>query len=295
MRARDRDPPARYPERLCRPGCGGIKGRARNPRGPVPTNRMSTPPSPGALVGRGYTADVYAWGAGRVLKLFHAGGDPTRAEREYRATRAVHAAGLPAPAAYELVEIDGRRGIVLERIDGPSLVEYAQRRPWALFWGARRLAELHAEIHRCQAPAELPSQRDWLAGGIDTAPDVSEADRDAARRQLAELPDGTAVCHGDFHPGNVLLTPRGPVVIDWGAATRGYPLGDVACTLRLMQTARLPSWMPRPMHWLLACTRPLLHRTYLGRYLRLGGGTRRQIEAWRVPVATARSGRAGFD
>jgi aminoglycoside phosphotransferase (APT) family kinase protein len=230
-----------------------------------------------------------------VLKLFHAGGDPTRAEREYRATRAVQAAGLPAPAAYELVEIDGRCGIVLERIDGPSLVEYVQRRPWALFWGARRLAELHAEMHGRPAPAELPSQRDWLAGNLDTAPGLSAVDREAARRRLAELPDGAAVCHGDFHPGNVLLTAGGLIVIDWGAATRGHPLGDVACTLRLMRTARLPSWMPRPMHLLLACSRPLLHRMYLRRYLRLCGWTRGEIEAWRLPVAAARAGRAAFD
>jgi uncharacterized protein (TIGR02172 family) len=258
---------------------------------------MSTPPpaaEPGlpgaAIIGRGFTADVYAWGDGRVLKLFHPGA-PDRPEREYRVTRAVHAAGLPAPAVYELVEVDGRAGIVFERVDGPSLFEYVQARPWKLWWAIRRLAELHAQIHRCVCPAELPTQRDWLAGGIDASPDLSKVDRDAARRQLAALPDGTAVCHGDFHPANILLTARGPVVIDWGAATRGHPLGDVACTLRLIRTASLPPWSPRPVHLLLACTRPLLHRGYLTHYLRRHAGTRREVEAWRVPVA---AGRAAF-
>ncbi|HKB05488.1 MAG TPA: phosphotransferase [Gemmataceae bacterium] len=251
---------------------------------------MSTPTLLQAPLGKGYTADVYPWGDGQVLKLFHSGRDRERAEREYRVSRTVHAAGLPVPATYERIEIDGRCGIVFERIDGPSLYEYVQARPWTLVWAVRQLADLHAQIHRVTGPAELPSHRERIARAIDSAADLSEADRNAARRKLAGLPDGPTLCHGDFHPGNVLLAARGPVVIDWGRATRGHPLGDVACTLRLIRTASLPPWSPRPMHWLLACTRPSLQRWYLKRYLRMQAGTRREIEAWQEPLAAAAMG-----
>lgn len=43
------------------------------------------------LLDRGFTSDVYAWGAGRVLKLFHRGTAPSKAVGEYTATRTVHA------------------------------------------------------------------------------------------------------------------------------------------------------------------------------------------------------------
>jgi hypothetical protein len=76
------------------------------------------------LVGKGYSSDVYAWGEGRVLKLFHTRDGRERAEREYAATRAIHAAGLPVPAAHEQVEVEGRYGIVCERIDGVSLFDF---------------------------------------------------------------------------------------------------------------------------------------------------------------------------
>src|SRR5262245_39936938 len=128
-----------------------------------------------SLVGRGYCSDVYAWGDGKVLKLFHGPLARARAEREYRATRAVHAAGLPAPAAYELLEIDGRWGVVLERINGPSLFESVHAKPWTLYNAVRRLSELHASIHGCTAPAELPAQRDWLAASMDASPGLAEA------------------------------------------------------------------------------------------------------------------------
>jgi aminoglycoside phosphotransferase (APT) family kinase protein len=252
------------------------------------------PPAPSPhtaeLVGKGFCSDVYVWGKGRVLKLFHGRLGYERAEREYAAARAVHAAGVPVPTAYELVEVEGRAGSVFERIDGVSLFDYTRARPWATFSVVRQLAELHARIHDCRGPSELPSQREWVAGRIETS-DLPAGDKQAARDRLATLPDGAALCHGDFHPGNVLMTPRGPVVIDWDTATRGHPLGDVACTSRLIRTASLPPWAPGYVHLMLRCLRPVIDRSYLRRYLRLRGGTRPEIEAWQVPLAVARAWR----
>ena len=62
----------------------------------------------GKLIGKGFTAQVYAWGDGRVLKLFESWRPAAKVEREFTITRAVHAAGLPVPAAHELVEVHRR-------------------------------------------------------------------------------------------------------------------------------------------------------------------------------------------
>jgi aminoglycoside phosphotransferase (APT) family kinase protein len=238
-------------------------------------------------VGKGFRSDVYAWGQGRVLKLLHGLHSAGQAQREYAATRAVHAAGFPVPATFEVIEIAGRSGIVFERVDGVSLLEYTQAKPWSLFGAIRLMADLHARIHRCKPPTELPSLRQRLTARIEAASDLTETDRQNAKQRLAELPDGMALCHGDFHPGNVLITLAGPVVIDWSSASYGDPFGDVAWTSRLMRTARLPPWSPGYMHLILRCLRSVMHRSYLKRYLQQHAGTRRQIEAWELPVAAA--------
>jgi aminoglycoside phosphotransferase (APT) family kinase protein len=221
-----------------------------------------------------------------VLKLFHDESPRSRAEREYAITRAVRAAGLRVPAAHELIEVEGRCGIVFERIDGVSLLDHTRKQPWALFRAVQQMAELHTQIHNCTAPAELPAQRQRLAENIEEA-DLPAEDKRAARTRLAALPDGSAICHGDFHPGNIMLTARELVVIDWSSASRGHPIGDLACTSRLLRTATLPPWAPRYMHLLLRCLRPVMHRAYLKGYFHLRPGPRRQIAAWQVPLAAA--------
>jgi aminoglycoside phosphotransferase (APT) family kinase protein len=158
-------------------------------------------------------------------------------------------------------------------------------RPWAVLRFARTLAELHADMHSRRAP-DLPSQRRRLERKIQAAEPLPPDLKDAALKALARLPQANAVCHGDFHPDNVLLTARGPVVIDWPDATRGHPLADVARTSLLMRLGGLPPGAAR--RWLIQALRTSFHTAYLRRYFQLRPGSRELLAAWQVPVAAAR-------
>src|SRR5205085_2531877 len=105
------------------------------------------------LLARGQTSDVFSWGADSVLKLYFPHFPATVTQREFAITRAVHAAGLPVPAALEMIEVAGRHGIIFERVRGHSLLREVERKPWTLFAAARQLAELHARLHALPAPA----------------------------------------------------------------------------------------------------------------------------------------------
>jgi uncharacterized protein (TIGR02172 family) len=241
-----------------------------------------------ALIGKGRTADIFAHGDGRILKLFQDGMPASVVEREYIVTREARAAGVPVPAAYELVEVDGRYGIVFERIEGISLLAKLQTRPWELFSIARQLGELHAQIHERRAPAELPTQRQQIIYGIGAAKDIAESEKQAAESCLMQLPEGESLCHGDFHPDNILLSARGPMIIDWLTGTRGHPLGDVARTLLIIQTGGLPPGTPRHVRLMVNILRAVFPEIYLNRYLQLRPADRKQIVQWRLPLAAAR-------
>jgi len=238
-----------------------------------------------ALLARGRTAEIYAWGNGRVLKLFFDWCPESWARQEARVTRAVHAAGLPVPAVEDMIEVDGRTGIVFERVAGRSMVQELLARPWQLYRIASTLAELHAAMHKCEVPG-LPSFSAALERSVRGLDGLPDATKETVLRLLARLPEGNAVCHGDFHPDNVLLTERGPVILDWMTATEGNPLGDVARTSLILQMG----WPPPGQRgwWLLRQASLLADRIYLRRYFALRPGSREQLTRWLIPVATAR-------
>ena len=106
------------------------------------------------------------------------------------------AEGFPVPQVLEVLD----DGLVLELVEGPTMLADLGRRPWRLRAHARALAALHDRLHRIGY-------------------------------------DGAKLLHLDLHPDNVLLGPSGPVVIDWTNARAGDPALDVALTWVIARTS----------------------------------------------------------
>jgi uncharacterized protein (TIGR02172 family) len=239
------------------------------------------------LIGRGRTADVYAWDDGRVVKLFHEWMSQESIDHEARICQIVYEAGVKSPRIDDTISVEGRRGIVYERLDGTSMLAELRQRPWQMIRWARVMGELHAAMHASTAP-DLPSLKESMRWKIERIKIVPEAIRQMALDQLDHLPEGDRVCHGDFHPDNILITGHGPIVIDWNNACAGDPAADVARTSLLFQIGRAPdtSWL---MARLEDGLRHLSHRTYLRRYSQCSTITPEQIAAWALPVWVVRA------
>lgn len=236
-------------------------------------------------IGEGRTAEIYPWGDGQVLKLYREWCPPDWVEYEAWIAGAVHKAGIPSPAAGVIVDVDGRRGLVYERLEGPSMLQVMNARPWTLLRQARSLADLHVRMHR-QSIEGLPSYKDRLQFDIRRAKALSEALREKALARLEALPAGDSVCHGDFHPGNILLTKQGPVVIDWMTACSGSPWADVARSSLLLSIG--PKGAGKMVSPLLHLLIRLYRGAYLHRYHIQNPGGRKEPERWMPVVAAAR-------
>ena len=241
----------------------------------------------GTPIALGRTAEIYAWKDGYIIKLFRDWMTAASVEYEAKVARAVHTAGLPVPAVGEVIEVNGRLGLVYERVEGMSMLETFRTKPWTLFRLAHLLAELHADMHACTVP-ELPSQRQRLENRIRGTEALSADMKRAVLMVLDEMPDGECLCHGDFHPDNILMTAQGPVIIDWMDATQGNPLSDVARTSLLFRVAALPP--ATPARWLIEAMRHWFHAAYLKRYFQLRPGDRQQLAIWQPVIAAARLG-----
>jgi len=90
------------------------------------------------------------------------------------------------------------------------------------------------------------------------------------------------MCHGDFHPGNVMLSDRGPMIIDWVDACRGNPLADVARTsILFLGHINHASGQEKE-------AAKLFHDVYLDRYFAGAKDGRTEYRRWLPVVAAAR-------
>ena len=238
----------------------------------------------GRLIGRGRTAEILTWKDGQVLKLFLEGF--ALGEAEARITEAAHKAGLPVPAVEGAVEVEGRKGIVFERVDGPIMSIAMASKPWRLPRFADMMAELHAAMHSREIPW-LPSQRDDLEMIIRDRISLPRHMKEGLLEMLAQLPDGNALCHHDFHPGNIIISARGPVIIDWPTAKRGNPLADVARTSLVLRVGTPPG-VGAVSRRLMLLGASLANSAYLKKYAQVGSFSPEQMGKWLPLLAAAR-------
>ena len=164
----------------------------------------------------------------------------------------LHGQGFPVPAV-EDVSDDGC-DLVMERIDGRSMVEAIGRAPWTVRRQAKTLAELHQRLHDVTPP-------DFL----DPAP----------------VGQGNGIVHMDLHPLNVMLGPKGAVVIDWTNAAAGDPLVDVGLAWVLMAAGQIPTGRVKAAA--LGWGRSLLVDGFVGQFDRHAVTRRlRDIVTWKV-------------
>lgn len=156
----------------------------------------------GGLINVGHEWELRQYGALHVAKVAAKGADFTR---EAQALQILEKTQVPSPA---LAKVLSPSSIVIERVDGPTMLEDVISRPWTLTRHAKNLARLHRAL------------------GSITAPDNWE-----------KVTEGNSLVHLDLHPGNVKLRNGKPVVINWNRASRGSPAFDAAVTYVILRTA----------------------------------------------------------
>lgn len=159
----------------------------------------------GPKLAEGRDSEIFEHGRNKVLRLAR---DGRSLVAEAEIMRYVRSYDYPCPDVHDA----GDGYLVMDRLDGPTMLDLVGKPPFPLRRSGHLLAELHERLHRIPAPP-----------GIRSAP----------------VP-GDRLVHRDLHPMNVMMTSAGPVVIDWSNASAGDPAFDVADTWILFVCATAP-------------------------------------------------------
>ncbi|MBU3093196.1 phosphotransferase [Clostridium sp. CF011] len=240
----------------------------------------------GKLIGEGRTAEVFEWGQDKILKLFRIDLPKTAIQNEYEVSIGIYNQLNSTPKVYELIEVDNRSGIVYERINGITMMKVVASNPWKVKKEAQRLAELHKSIQQ-KVNFKLSTYKTRLKDNISNTALLTDDIKTRLYKYIDKLKDDNILCHGDFHPDNILITKDGEIVIDWMTATQGNPLTDIARTSIMFKFGVVPN-KTFPEKQIINFIRNKFYLEYISHYLKLTGVKIEQIEQWELPVAAAR-------
>ena len=183
----------------------------------------------GEKIGEGVFADVHAWAPGQVVKLCKPGIPQWVVRHEAQMTRAVFAAGGPAPEVLGEVTLDGRFGIVLPRFDGPTLLQAVHSGAVTREQAGVILAGLCLAVHKTLPPRDALSLHEAMAARLRFAGRLlPERITNGVLALVAHLAPDDVLCHSDLHAGNVIMTAQGPKLIDWLGAARAPAAYEMA-------------------------------------------------------------------
>jgi aminoglycoside phosphotransferase (APT) family kinase protein len=180
------------------------------------------------LIAQRPTKNIYRDG-NRTIKLF--GGEYSAADvlNEALNHSIVEETGISVPKLHEVAKIDGKWAIISEFIEGVTLAWQLEDDPAGADKLIDRFTEIQLDIHSHSAE-RLRHHTDKMHDKIDKS-GLDATSRYELHTRLAGLPRHSKLCHGDFVPDNVIITPdNSAFVLDWAHATQGNASADAART-----------------------------------------------------------------
>jgi len=166
---------------------------------------------------------------GRCIKLFNEDTSKADVLNEALNQARIEETALNVPKVLDVTMVNGCWAIVSEFIEGKTVSELMKEDPDNVEKYIDLLVEIQIEIHAQECPL-LTNHRDKMFRKISLT-DFDPMTKYELQSHLDGMPRHNKVCHGDFRPSNIIITPDNKhYIIDWSHATKGNASADVART-----------------------------------------------------------------
>lgn len=242
-----------------------------------------------SLIATGGQAEIYEINENKVLRILRSPADEGLLKTEHEIMRALKKAGLDVPESYEYVIVNGRPALVVERIKGASMMEAMLKSPLKPVSFIKLLAKLHCGILKVKAAEDLTDIKKRAKLLTEKSAVLSDSEKHFVYSVIAQVPDGESLCHGDFHPGNILISGDRYYTIDWFGATKGAPVSDAAHTYLLLKSLPKVPGSSGIQNVLIKLTAKVMAEQYLKAIRKELGFPEEEFSRWLVIRAAERS------
>lgn len=150
-------------------------------------------------------------------------------KKEFDISKAVEELGVPTPRMFEIVRVGDAFAAISERIKNKkSLSRICHDEPGRTEEMGVLLARLGKQLFSVPCNTEVfPDRKKQALEALEKASFVSKKNREKIRAYLETVPDSTTCSHGDFQPGNVIMSEGKCYWIDLGRFACGDPMFDI--------------------------------------------------------------------
>lgn len=185
------------------------------------------------LIAKRKNKEIYA-DADTVIKLFvenHSQSDILNEALNH--SRVEEFSNLNVPKLVEVKKIDNRWAIVSEKIEGKTISELMKEDPENIDKYLNLFVDMQLVILENKVPL-LNRIKEKFTRKLENATNIDENTKYELLQRLHGMKNHHKLCHGDYHPSNVIVRENGSVyVIDWAHVTQGNASADAARTYLL--------------------------------------------------------------
>jgi len=188
-------------------------------------------------IAKGNTAEIYLYDD-KVVKLFKEYLSDTKAINEAKKQKYAFSCGLPVPNVFEVKKVQDRQAIIMEYVKGESVGNLLLNNLNEAEYYIGLCVNEQKKIHAIRVNTdEMESMRERLERQIKSVHNLDEKQKGNILKKLDSIKFEPRLCHGDFHPYNLILSNDNVKIIDWVDASLGDIRADVFRTYLLYAQA----------------------------------------------------------
>lgn len=238
------------------------------------------------------SSELYHWEDGKLLKLFLTSGNADFFDAEAKNLIETFEKGISDIERFELVEIEGRKGFIIKRLAGKTLLGFLNEDPSYLPKIYDHMAQLQLKMHDTSSE-NMRDYKDILLSSLASEP-LSFLNKDQVekvKKYADKLPSDNKILHLDYHPDNIMSDNETYTsIIDWATGAKGHPFADVATTVYLLSEAEVVPGLTKEEEMFINQIRKDILDKYLERYRKVVDVSDEDIAVWRLAVLIIRLG-----